>query len=184
MTPSHRARAHLDDPRTVILDTETTGLGSDAEIVEIAILTPQGDVLLDTLVQPTRPIPPEASLIHGIEDDHVETAPTFRDLWPQLRAILADKLILAYNVDYDLRLLLQSLTASDIQDPFICDFDCVMILTQEHLARRRWCNLATAAFVLGCDKQDPTHRALGDAKTALAVLKAIAGVTEQEGQPA
>ena len=36
----------------VIFDTETTGLGPDAEIVEIAALKVDGTVLLDTLVKP------------------------------------------------------------------------------------------------------------------------------------
>ncbi len=45
----------------MILDTETTGL-YDAEIVELSIIDTAGNVLLDTLVRPTRPIPAEATV--------------------------------------------------------------------------------------------------------------------------
>jgi DNA polymerase-3 subunit epsilon len=41
------------NPTTVVLDTETTGLGVDAEIVEIAIVAIDGRTLLNTLVRPT-----------------------------------------------------------------------------------------------------------------------------------
>jgi hypothetical protein len=44
----------------VLLNTETTGLGPDDEVVEIAVLDPTGRALLDTLVRPPRPIPPAA----------------------------------------------------------------------------------------------------------------------------
>lgn len=182
MTPSHRARALLADPRTIILDTETTGLKDDAQIVEIAVINCAGDVLIDTLVWPTIPIPEDATLIHGITNHMAADAPPFAEIWPQLRTILDGKIILSYNIDFDTRLILQSLLAADIQDPYICDdSDCIMILAADHLRRRKWCNLATAAWHLNCDQQQPAHRALGDAKTALAVLKAIAGPME-EGQ--
>ena len=41
----------------VIFDTETTGLDSDAEIIEISCITAHGSVLLDTLVKPTTSVP-------------------------------------------------------------------------------------------------------------------------------
>ena len=44
----------------VIFDTETTGLGPDAEIVEVAALKVDGTVLLDTLLKPRQPIPADA----------------------------------------------------------------------------------------------------------------------------
>jgi len=49
----------------VILDTETSGLDSRAEIVEIAVVDTDGRVLVNTLVKPSRPIPPDVSAIHG-----------------------------------------------------------------------------------------------------------------------
>lgn len=45
----------------LIVDTETTGLENDAQIVEIAVVDLAGRVLLDSLVKPTIYIPREAS---------------------------------------------------------------------------------------------------------------------------
>jgi len=44
----------------VILDTETTGLYDDDEIVSIAIINSDGQTLLNQLVKPVRPIPADA----------------------------------------------------------------------------------------------------------------------------
>lgn len=55
----------------LILDTETTGLGDDAEVaevVELAVIDCAGAVLLDTLVRPSGRVPAEAAAIYGITD--------------------------------------------------------------------------------------------------------------------
>ena len=75
MTPQQQASAWLLN--CAILDTETTGLYDDAEIVEISIIDENGGVLLDTLVKPLKPIPAEATAIHGITNEMVATAPTW-----------------------------------------------------------------------------------------------------------
>ena len=64
---SRQARAWLA-ANALILDTETTGLGDDAEVVELAVIDCAGAVLLDTLVRPSGPVPAEAAAIHGITD--------------------------------------------------------------------------------------------------------------------
>lgn len=121
----------LQSPDAVILDTETTGLDSRAEIVQIAIMTMRGDVLLDTLVKPVGTIPPDASRIHGITLKTVEHAESFLDVAPAIYDILKDRTCLIYNRDYDWRPLKQSAQAHG-KDPFIslpstAKFECVML---------------------------------------------------------
>lgn len=99
------ARKVLDDPATVVLDTETTGLHDGARIVEIAVLSIDGSVLLDSLVNPGVPIPAEATRIHRITDDMVATAPTFSDLLVPLTTALHGCKIVIYNRDFDKRRL-------------------------------------------------------------------------------
>ena len=61
----------------VIFDTETTGLDSDAEIIEISCINAHGSALLDTLVKPTTSVPEDATRIHGLCDaDLVTLNPT------------------------------------------------------------------------------------------------------------
>ena len=105
-----RARVLLDrDP--VVIDTETTGVGSQAEVCEIAIVGRTGETVVDTLVRPGRPIPSEATRIHGITNANVADARSFdrveSDEFPGLLSS-TDRAIAIYNAEYDLRLLDQS----------------------------------------------------------------------------
>ena len=82
---SRQARAWLA-ANALILDTETTGLGDDAEVVELAVIDCAGAVLLDTLVRPSGPVPAEAAAIHGITDAMLAGAPT----WSEIHARFCD----------------------------------------------------------------------------------------------
>jgi len=95
----------------VFLDTETTGLGPNAEICEIALIDHDGTVLLDTLIKPTVPIPRDATRIHGITNAHVRGEPAFAETWPVIAKQLAARTVIIYNSDFDLRMIRQSLSA-------------------------------------------------------------------------
>ncbi|MEU2426933.1 exonuclease domain-containing protein [Streptomyces sp. NPDC007851] len=104
------ARSVLADPDTVILDTETTGLDGDPRIVDLGVLSIHGEPLLDTLVNPGEPIPPEATDIHGIADEDVVGAPSFGAVLEQLSTVLAGRRCLIYNAPYDVGRLRHELT--------------------------------------------------------------------------
>jgi DNA polymerase III epsilon subunit-like protein len=104
------ARALLADPDTVVLDTETTGLEDDARVLEVAVYSMAGQVLLDTLVDPGEPIPPEVSDLHGITDQLVAGAPTFSEIMPLLATVLDGRRCLIYNKSFDVGRLKHELT--------------------------------------------------------------------------
>ncbi|WP_419707946.1 3'-5' exonuclease [Promicromonospora sp. NFX87] len=94
------ARAMRAPGAAVILDTETTGLEGFA--VEIAVVdAATGDVLLDTLVQPSCPIEDGARTVHKIEDSELATAPALAEVWPQLLEVTRGRIVLAYNAPFD-----------------------------------------------------------------------------------
>ncbi|EBK3072101.1 3'-5' exonuclease [Salmonella enterica] len=92
----------------VILDTETTGLKVDDEIIEIAIINMRGDVLLNTLVKPVNPIPPEATKINNITNEMVASAPVWRDVFPLVKDIISNYKWLAWNSGFDARMMVQT----------------------------------------------------------------------------
>ena len=98
------AQGMLQRDDWVVLDTETTGLGA-AEVVEIAVVNPQGMPLLNTLVKPTIAIPEEAIAVHGITNEMVESAPNFCTVYPQIVAELANREVLIYNANFDVGIL-------------------------------------------------------------------------------
>lgn len=94
----------LTDPRSLVLDLETTGLGEDY-IVEIAITDMAGNSVMNTLVNPGIPIPDDARAIHGISDDDVKDAPSFAGIWPELCRVIDGCRLIIYNSDYDTTIL-------------------------------------------------------------------------------
>lgn len=148
------ARAMLEPGRAVILDTETTDLhGAVCEIAVIDAAT--GKTLLDTLVNPGTPIQPGAFAVHGITDSEV-TAPGVPD-WPtvykRLLRVTKDRIVLAYNADYDRGVIAADCHRHGIRRTRLADLHHwadVMVPRSDHAHSRRW--MANGGG----------HRALGD----------------------
>jgi|TARA_R110002033_G_scaffold166332_2_gene204989 DNA polymerase III epsilon subunit-like protein len=170
----------------IVFDTETTGLGETAEIVEIAMINSRGEVLLNSLVQPCKPIPAEATAIHGITNEMVADAPRFSDLLHKINAIISGKTLIAYNTDYDVRLLDQSLMMCGFGDSDIAlhsvTLGCAMKIYAKWFGKvnpqkgqYQWHKLTNAAGV--CDATLPegmkAHRALADCVMTLGVINYI-----------
>jgi DNA polymerase-3 subunit epsilon len=171
------ARALLAS-EVLFLDTETTGLGPRAEIVDLSIIAVDGTVLLNQLVKPARPIPIDAMLIHGITNEHVADAPEWCDVLEMARPIISGRLIVAYNSSFDRGMIEQCCLAAAIELPLI-EWECAM---RAYAAFRkdprlpsqgyRWRPLHEAAesFRLTI----PTHRALADAMACRGVVHGMA----------
>ncbi|MEE4598464.1 3'-5' exonuclease [Streptomyces sp. DSM 41524] len=92
------------------MDTETTGLHDETRIVDLGVTNAAGDVLMDTLINPGEPIPPDATDIHGITDAQVATAPSFAAVLDQLAAVLHGRRCVIYNRAFDVVRLRYELT--------------------------------------------------------------------------
>jgi DNA polymerase III subunit epsilon len=84
-----------------IIDLETTGinLGSD-RIVEVAIVKIMPDekkLVKRKLINPEMPIPPSSTEIHGITDEMVKDAPSFRQVANELKQFLDNCDLAGYN---------------------------------------------------------------------------------------
>lgn len=141
----------------VILDTETTGLYGDDEVVEIAIIDLKGNTLYNSLIKPTKPIPGDATRIHGITNEKVSTSPTIAQEIDKLDAILNGKCILAYNAEFDSSMIQHSLSKHGIKRNY--NWTCVMYNEMEIWQTDRFISLAHACSM---DKCQQHHRALSD----------------------
>lgn len=88
-----------------IVDIETTGNFSDrGGITEIAIVVTDGVEILETyetLVNPNAYIPPFIENLTGISNKMVQNAPQFKEVAPAIAEILAGKIFVAHNVNFD-----------------------------------------------------------------------------------
>ncbi|MBN2549190.1 MAG: 3'-5' exonuclease [Anaerolineales bacterium] len=154
----------------VFIDTETTGLNNRAEIVEICLMNYDGNILLESLVRPRKPIPMDVIRLHGITDDMVSTAPTWLQLWPQVESILRGRYVGAYNAEFDLRMMQQSHLSNGLpwRSPAFYMF-CVMKLFSEFTGAYKFPTLEQAGEQ--CLIQIPNaHRAQQDTALARAVF--------------
>lgn len=170
--------------RPVFLDTETTGFDYPAEIVEIALIDHDGSTLLDSLIRPTRRIPPDVIRIHGITDLMVQEAPTWAELWPQVAALLKDRPVGIYNADFDVKLMGYSHRAHHMLwtgapfKPF-----CIMRLYAQfygqvgYRGEYRWQRLEDAGRQCQIATYRNTHRAKEDTLLAREVLLHMANTT-------
>ena len=136
-------------------DLETTGINiSKDRIVEISILKvhPNGkEETYTKKVNPTIPIPPVVTAVHGISDADVVDAPTFKELAKEVHNMIKE--MLRADVDFDMK----NRQSIDVQTIF-------------HKMEQR---TLSAAYKFYCDKNlDNAHSAEADTKATYEVLKA------------
>jgi DNA polymerase-3 subunit epsilon len=180
------ARQVLEGGEALILDTETTGLDANDEVIQVGIMDLDGNVLLDTLVRPTVPIASEARSVHGITDQELAYAPYFSDLYDTLARLLVNRCVLAYNADFDHRLLEQTCAKYGLPPFKVAEWGCVMERYADFWGERSQAgHHKPQSLAVACDQQgidvDGHHEAVKDCQLTLELIKAIAVADEDEG---
>ena len=149
----------------IYLDTETTGLSPDqgAAIVEVAIVDDAGRALLNTLVDPLRPIPRFASNIHGITDEMVRGKPSLEKLMPEIDKIVRSQRVVIYNARFDTPFFPNRLRDADT-------IECAMVRYAQ-VTGGRWQKLDLVSKRVGHQWSGSAHRALADAEACRSVWK-------------
>ena len=183
--PAHRRQAvqwarSLMTRDFLVLDTETTGLSASDQIIEIAIVDQAGAARLNQRIKPGIPIPLGATRIHGIKDAHVADAPTFGEIYIQLSVLLAGQHVIAYNMDFDWRMIQQTAAVYNLPEPRLAKRDCAMKQYARYKGERqpngrnyRNHKLTEALRREGLTLQT-AHSALADAQMTLALLRKLA----------
>ncbi len=166
-------KLHLKNPLT-IFDLETTGTNIVKDrIVEISVvkLMPDGEQIIKTTrLNPTVPIPVETSLIHGIYDEDIKDAPTFRNIAKSLAAFLEGSDLGGFNIlKFDVPVLVEEFLRADINFD-VSKRKIVDVQKIFHMMEKR---TLSAAYKFYCDKElTDAHSAEADTLATLAVLEA------------
>jgi DNA polymerase-3 subunit epsilon len=156
------------------IDLETTGINVSIDrIVEIAIIkiAPDGSKQVKRkLINPEMPIPAGASEVHGISDDMVKDAPTFKSVANEIKQFIEGADMAGYNSNrFDIPMLneefLRAGIAIDMESRKLLDVQKVF-----HMMEQR---TLSAAYKFYCDKTlEDAHNAEADAMATFEVLEA------------
>ncbi len=156
------------------IDLETTGINITADrIVEIAIVKvlPDGEKFVKRkLINPLMPIPPGATQTHGITDEMVMGAPTFKQVANELKQFIEGCDLGGYNSNrFDIPLLVEEFCRAGID--FTTDGRKLLDVQKVfHLMEQR---TLTAAYKFYCNKTlENAHSAEADAQATWEILDA------------
>nr|VFJ58631.1 MAG: DNA polymerase-3 subunit epsilon [Candidatus Kentron sp. DK]VFJ64976.1 MAG: DNA polymerase-3 subunit epsilon [Candidatus Kentron sp. DK] len=173
-----RARP-VAESRFVALDLETTGLHPylGDEILSLSLIELQGLAFTGrhytTLIDPGRPIPPEASAIHGIVTADVRHAPAIDAVLPEVIAFLGSGILIAHHANFDLRFLnkqLQRRAAITLKNPWID----TMLLHGAWRGGQKHHSLDEVAEKCGIPVGEDRHNARRDAELAGKIVRFLA----------
>jgi DNA polymerase-3 subunit epsilon len=181
MATSQLSLDELDAPLRsttfVVVDLETTGGSSDTDaITEIgAVKVCGGQVLgeFQTLVDPGVPISPFVSVLTGITDTMVATAPSIGGVLASFLEFAAGSVLVAHNAPFDVGFLKAACAAHQTAWPQFAVVDTAVlarrVLTRDEVPN---CRLGTLASFFG-SPTTPNHRALADARATVHVLHSL-----------
>ncbi len=156
------------------IDLETTGinLGKD-RIIEIAIvkiLTDGSRSVKRKLINPEMPIPKSSTDVHGITDEMVKDAPTFKAVAHEFKQMLDGCDLAGYNSNrFDIPLLMEEFLRAQV------DFDMRnrKLLDVQNVFHKMEPRTLGAAYKFYCNKtHDGAHSAEADATATLEILVA------------
>jgi DNA polymerase-3 subunit epsilon len=184
LVPEAQGSPLLDDCAFAVVDVETTGMraGGGDRITEIAVVVVHGgrrEVVIDSLVNPGRPIPPAICAITNITNAMVRDAPTFTEVVDQVVAALAGRVFVAHNARFD-----WGFVSAEVRRARDLALDGPQLCTVR-LARRlvkgvRSCGLDNLTQHFGFDNP-ARHRAAGDALVTADLLARLLRLAREEG---
>ncbi|MEO1058674.1 MAG: DEDD exonuclease domain-containing protein, partial [Actinomycetota bacterium] len=166
----------LCDVTFCVIDLETTGGNrNDDMITEVGAVKVRGGECLgtyQTLVNPGRAIPPQITMLTGLSDALVATAPRIESVLPSLLEFVGDAIVVGHNVSFDVGFLRAALRRAD--RPTLSNTSLDTVALARRLVRDEVpnCRLGTLASRLRLDHQ-PSHRALDDALATTDLLHVL-----------
>lgn len=162
-------------------DLETTGTNvSKDRIVEISILKVNPDASRESktwLVNPEMPIPMGASEVHGIYDEDVANAPTFKEIAPKIMEMINGSDLAGFNSNrFDVPLLAEELLRAGV------DFDLskMKLVDAQVIFHKMEPRNLSAAYQFYCNKTlENAHSAEADTLATFEILDAQVGRYEE-----
>jgi DNA polymerase-3 subunit epsilon len=166
------ARSLLSVGNFVVLDSETTGLGTPVDFVEVGVVSCRGETLFDSLLKPSCPVEPGASRVHGRTTKSLAGERRFHELYPDLLEALWAKRVVVYNAPYDRRVwdaAVGRLGARVELAGELAPWECVMRAYAAYVGERSKRGGYRNQKLAGGN-----HTAIGDARVTLRLIERMA----------
>jgi DNA polymerase-3 subunit epsilon len=120
--------------------------------------------------------------VHGISSAQVAHSSTFEELWSDLKPWFDDRILVAHNAPFDMRVLRSTLAYYDLAIPY-SDYFCSV-----SLSRKAWTHLPSHSLGSVCAYHDIRfrhHRAGDDAEAcariAMKAFETVEAISLEEG---
>ena len=156
----------------MVLDSETTGLGTPVDFVEVGVVSWRGEALFDSPIRPSCPIEPGASRVHGHTAKSLIGERPFVEVYPELLEALWDKRVVVYNAPYDRRVwdaAVGRLGARGALAGELPPWECAMRAFAAYVGERSKRGGHRNQKLVGGD-----HTAIGDARATLRLIERMA----------
>ena len=158
----------------IFFDLETTGTDTaNDRIDELSMvkIMPDGEKIVKTRrINPERPIPAEATAVHGITDDDVKDEPTFRQIAKSLAQFIEGCDFGGFNSNrFDLPVLVEEFMRAGVD----VDFKRRSFVDVQNIFHKKEQRTLVAAYKFYCDKDlENAHSAEADTMATYEVLEA------------
>lgn len=162
----------------VFLDFETTGLSADKgdRVIDVgAVRVSNGKIgkSFSSLVNPGVSVPEGIAKLTHISEEMLCNAPRAEKVMPDLRSFLEGSVIVAHNANFDTRFLRSEFGHVGLPDPQY-DVLCTMKLAKRVVPGLPSYRLDALSSYFRLPSNDDAHRALPDARQAVALWRALA----------
>ena len=158
----------INSDKYVILDTETTGVSKEDQVIQLSIINLNGKILFHSYFYTSQKMNPFAWKVNKISKNTINKAPKWEEHWDEIKEILKSKIILAHNNKFDLRLIEQTCERNNTE----IDFKVESVCTLEYSRYKYYpTKLSKAANLLGVDTESMNlHNALVDCNLCLHII--------------
>ncbi|HCE2641706.1 TPA: 3'-5' exonuclease [Vibrio parahaemolyticus] len=162
----------------LVLDTETSGLSSVDQVIEIGICDLSGRVLMEQRIKPTVAISEGAFEKHGISLSELSDSPSWPDVLEEVKSILSDRKVIIFNSGFDLAMLSQTCAAFNLDSSWLetLDVKCAMELCALAFGstnRYGSISLEDASYFAQAEWKGEAHSAIADSIMTADILNNI-----------
>lgn len=170
---------YLDNLKDILVfDTETTGLDTNSEILQLSITNGLGDTLFNEYLKPTHNTSwSEAQSVHHVSPEMVADKLTFGDYFDEIQNMFYNaKMIAGYNTSYDINYILKNDIVLNNQVPI---YDVMLAFAPVYgewnyrFKEYKWQHLDKCAKYFGYDLGSKAHNSLEDTKATAYCLEQL-----------